>query len=236
MPGGQVYEGEILCRWLGRVPYGEALERQRAAREALIEGKEPEQIWLLEHDPVITTGRRATEGLPDEVQLAAVGIARFAVERGGLATWHGPGQLVAYLIINIGRRGIGVRGFVQAIEEGLIRWLADQGIGAGRREGFPGVWVNDRKICAIGLHIRLGVSIHGLALNLHPELGAFDLFVPCGIPDAKVTSVEALLGRSPSLEEAATTLGPSLAGAIRAAARAPRERRNGPLDGIGPAQ
>ncbi len=210
-------ERPILTRWLGRVPYGEALTLQRAAREAVIAGEAPEQIWLLEHDPVITTGRREAAGVPSEARLSEAGIARFAVERGGLATWHGPGQLVAYLFIDAGGRGIGVRGLVAAMEEGVIRWLASQGIAAGRREGLAGVWVGPEKICAIGLHIRLGVSMHGLAVNLKPDLGAFDLIVPCGIVGAGVSSVAKILGAAPSPEEAAESLGASLVEAIGAA-------------------
>ncbi len=186
----------IELAWLGRVPYREALERQRARREAVLAGEAPEALWALEHDPVVTTGRRPPAGLPDAAWLAARGVELVSTERGGLATWHGPGQLVVYAIIDAGARGMGPRVLVGALEQGLIDWLGARGQAATRREGYPGVWVPSArspagldKIAAIGLHFRRGVSMHGLALNLRPDLSAYGLIVPCGITDASVTSL-----------------------------------------------
>lgn len=116
------------------------------------------------------------------------------MERGGLATVHVPGQLVGYLIVNAGARGIAVRGVVEGIEAGLIAWLSGQGIVAERRHGAPGVWCGDAKIAAVGLHFRRGVSLHGFALNLAPDLACFDWIVPCGLAGSPVTSIAALRG------------------------------------------
>jgi lipoyl(octanoyl) transferase len=183
--------------WLGPVPYGEALTRQRARRDAVLARQAPEAVWLLEHDPpVVTVGRRPAPGNPSPEALAARGIEHVATERGGLATWHGPGQLVGYLIVDAGGRGLGVRGMVAAIEQAVIDWLGGEGIEAERRAGWPGVWAGRDKICALGLHFRRGISMHGFALNLCPDLEAgFGVILPCGIVDGGVTSVERLTGR-----------------------------------------
>lgn len=172
------------------MPYVETRAAQEAHRDGVIAGTAPEELWLLEHDPVVTTGRRRVEGLDPE----RLGCDVVATERGGLATWHGPGQLVGYPIVDVGSRGGGVRSTVSALEEGVIRWLAGQGIAAGRRPEHPGVWVGRDKICAVGLHFRRGVTLHGFALNLCPDLTVFGRFVPCGITDGGVTSLARLGG------------------------------------------
>lgn len=208
--------------WLGRLPYLVALERQRARREEVLAGQAPEALWALEHDPVITTGRRAPDDLPSAEALAARGVALVQTERGGLATWHGPGQLVIYVIIDAAGRGIGVKGTVSALEQAVIRWLGARGVAATLREGFPGVWVPSPtsacgldKICAIGLHFRRGVSMHGLALNLRPSLDGFGLFTPCGVRDGGVTSLLALTGDAPHPEEAANDVLVAVSNALR---------------------
>jgi lipoyl(octanoyl) transferase len=189
--------------WLGRVPYALALERQRQRREDILAGKAPEALWLLEHEPVITTGRRAVEGL-DHLDVPVI-----QTERGGLATYHGPGQLVGYLLLDIGARGGSVRGTVCAVEAGLMAWLQPR-VPAGRREGYPGVWVGKDKIAAIGLHFRRGVTMHGFALNLTVELQRFRGFVPCGIEDGGVTSLQRELESSPAPSEVALEVGDSV--------------------------
>lgn len=210
--------------WLGRVPYGVALEAQRARREAVIAGDAPEVLWALEHDAVITTGRRGVADLPPEAWLTAQGVSLFHVERGGLATWHGPGQLVIYAIVRAAARGLGARGLVTALEDGIIAWIRDQGLEAQRRDGYPGIWVPSSpasldKICAIGLHFRQGVSMHGVALNLRPDLAGFGLITPCGILDAGVTSLERALGHAPSPEQAAIPVITAMIAAIEAHSR-----------------
>jgi len=210
--------------WRGRLPYPQALEQQRARRAAIQAGSAPEALWLLEHDPVITLGRRGAEGLAPPDQLAARGVDVVETERGGLATFHGPGQLVAYLLVDAHGRGWGVRRFVVAIEDALIAWLDTLGVSAGRRDGLPGVWVGTDKIAALGLHFSRGVSMHGLAVNLTTDLSWFDLFVPCGVTDGGVTSVAKLTGTSPDPKAASEALGPILAdrlcsGALESAQR-----------------
>lgn len=202
-------------RWLGRVPYAQALQAQRDHREALRQGRAQDELWLLEHDPVVTTGRRPVPGL-DVDALAARGVPVVATERGGLATWHGPGQLVAYVLIDAARRGLGPRPLVQAVEDAVIAWLAGLGLAADRRPGLPGVWVGHDKICAVGLHLSGGLSMHGLALNLSPDLSVYRLFSPCGIApqDGGVTSVAALRGQAPTAQQAASSLGPALSRAL----------------------
>ncbi|MFT5685089.1 MAG: lipoyl(octanoyl) transferase [Myxococcota bacterium] len=207
----------IPHRWLGRTPYGEALVAQRTHRAAILAGEAQEVIWLLEHDPVVTVGRRPAPGTPSPETLAAQGVAFHAVERGGLATWHGPGQLVAYLMVDAATRRIGVKGLVCAVEQGVITWLSQRGVQAQRRGGYPGVWVLDgipQKICAVGMHFRRGVSMHGIALNLSPDLSGFSLITPCGITDGGVTTLARLQGTAPTPEQAADSLGAALAQAI----------------------
>jgi len=207
----------IEVAWLGRVPYREALARQRERREAVIAGG-PEAMWLLEHHPVVTTGRRDA-GEIDAAALAAAGIDLVDTERGGLATWHGPGQLVGYLIVDLERRHLHVRTLVSAVEQGLIDWLAGCGVEAGRRDGFPGVWVGRDKIAAIGMHFRRGVSLHGFALNLDCDLGGFGRIVPCGITDGGVTRLADRIPGSPSPADAHSAVAASIRWAMSRAAR-----------------
>lgn len=202
----------MKVRWLGTVPYLDALAAQRAHREALIEGREGEELWLLEHPPVITTGRRTVVDLePERVRNA--GFELVATERGGLATCHEPGQLVGYLLIDA--RDLGVWRTVAAVEDALITWLAGEGTPAGRREGYPGVWVGRDKIAAVGLHFRLGRSMHGFALNLVNDLRGFGLVTPCGITDGGVTSL-ARLGRTRAPAAVATEIGDEVRKALDA--------------------
>jgi len=196
--------------WRGRVPYAVALREQRAWRERRIAGETADGMWLLEHEPVITTGRRHVAGL-DPRALVVAGYELHSVERGGLATCHEPGQLVGYIVADV--RDLGPRRFVAAIEGGLLRWLEGEGVVGARRPGFPGVWVAEAKVAAIGIHVSRGVSMHGFAINLVNDLTGFSLIVPCGIPDAAVTSVARLRGRAPSPEAAA----PGVAGCVVAA-------------------
>ncbi len=191
-----------------------ALDNQRARRDAILDGSSPEVIWLLEHPPTITTGRRLAEGTPAPAVLAERGFAFHQTERGGLATYHGPGQLVVYPLVSLAQRGLGVRVFVNLLEQVVIDWLSELGIQACRRADFPGVWVGNEKICALGLHVKRGVTMHGLALNLCPDFRGFAQIVPCGIADGGVTSVERILGVAPSPKKSSETFGERLAWAI----------------------
>ena len=199
---------------LGRRAYGEALELQRAVARARITGDVPQDVLLLvEHDPVITLGRksRGDENLVvDRAALASRGVELFEVERGGDITFHGPGQLVGYPIIDLKRHKQDLHWYLRQVEEVLIRALAPFGIEAGREPKYTGVWTNGRKIASIGVHARDWVTWHGFALNVSTELSWFDLMVPCGIPQVTMTSVErevlehadgACLAPSPALYE-----------------------------------
>jgi lipoyl(octanoyl) transferase len=205
----------VIPQWIGRVGYGWAWRLQHLRRDAVIAGTAPEAFWLLEHDPVITTGRREVGDLPSEQALRARGVELFHTERGGLATWHGPGQLVGYLILSLGAHRLKVRTTIHGVEQGIIDWCRSRGLPADRRGGYPGVWVGSDKICAIGMHFRRDVSMHGFALNLCPDLSGFGLITPCGITDGGVTSVERLLGRAPAPWEAADEVGASVLAALR---------------------
>ena len=193
----------VPVRWLGTVPYPDAWSAQRAHREQVISGDASGELWMLEHPPTITTGRRAAGVNIEAVQRA--GFALFATERGGLATCHEPGQLVGYLIADV--RKAGIRCAVSAIEAGIVAWLARLGVDASRREGLIGVWVGGAKIAALGLHVRRGVTMHGFALNLTNTLAGFDLIVPCGIVGGQVTSLARLLPAAPSVTSAWQALG-----------------------------
>ena len=186
------------------------LDRQRTRRRGVIAGTHPEVLWLVEHGPVITTGRRAVPGLPSAQHLAAMGIALHHTERGGLATYHGPGQLTAYAIVDAWGRGMGAKGAVCAMEQGVIDWLATMNVDGRRRRGFPGVWVGPDKICAIGMHFSSGVSMHGIAINLTNGAEGFALITPCGITDGGITSLARLIGNAPAPDHAAEHLAPHL--------------------------
>jgi lipoyl(octanoyl) transferase len=182
--------------WRGRCAYHTTLDEQRRHREAIINGDASEVVWALEHEPVITTGRREVLDLPEPSWLKARGVEVCATKRGGLATYHGPGQLVVYYLLDVRRRG-GVRNLVCSIESGVLAWLQARGVDAYLSERGRGVWANDRKICAVGLHVRRGVTMHGMALNLHPDLTAYTWFSPCGFEQGSVTSLYEQQGESP---------------------------------------
>jgi lipoyl(octanoyl) transferase len=157
----------------------------------VLAGEDAECLALLEHVSVVTTGRRPVDLSVAERELKAQGIELVHTERGGLATWHGPGQLVGYLICAVARRGWKVRTTVAALESGLQSWLKTQQIESKVQCGHPGVWIGDRKIASIGLHFRRGVSMHGFALNLQPVGSEVSLIRPCGLEPEALTCVEA---------------------------------------------
>jgi len=200
-------ERAVDLRWRGRLPYEQALHEQRARRQQVLSGQGQEVLWLFEHPWVLTTGRRPVPDLPEPAFWEERGVQVVPTERGGLATLHGPGQLVAGLVLDLRARGLGVRRAVHAMEEGLIRWLAGEGIAAARRAGAPGVWVGRDKIASLGLHVQHDVTLHGFALNLSIPLEPFGWFTPCGVQDAGTTSVRDQLGEAPSPQEAALYVG-----------------------------
>ena len=175
------------------MPYAEALALQREAAMARLAGGIADDLLLLvEHPPVITLGRSAKVGnlLASPDLLAARGVELFEVERGGDVTFHGPGQLVGYPIVDLARHRQDLHWYLRQLEEVMIRSLAVSGITARRNPGKTGVWVGDRKIASIGVHARQWVTWHGFALNVTTDLSYFDLMVPCGIQDVTMTSVE----------------------------------------------
>ena len=186
---------------LGRLDYRRALALQRRLVEARQRDRLGDLLLTVEHPPTITFGRGGgREDLRvDEARLAARGVAFEATERGGRATYHGPGQLVCYPILKVARGEL--HQLVWRLEEATIRTLAHYGLRAGRDEAHPGVWVGRDKVAALGLAVRDGVTFHGLALNLEPALDDFELIVPCGLADRGVTSLARLLGATPDRAE-----------------------------------
>jgi len=179
-------------RHLGVVPYGEALEQQRALAEDRIAGRIPDTLLLLEHPPVITLGRGSKQSsLPIDVDaLRRRGIGVFEIERGGDVTYHGPGQLVGYPIIDLQQHRPDLHWYLRQLEAALINALAAFAIPAERNAGYTGVWTGGRKIASIGIHVKQWVTWHGFALNVTTDLSPFSLIVPCGIPDVVMTSIE----------------------------------------------
>jgi lipoyl(octanoyl) transferase len=200
----------IAATWLGRIGYRDAWALQKRLVSARAEGEIPDQLLLLEHDPVLTLGRQADERhvLASPLELERHGIEVIRVERGGEVTYHGPGQLVAYPILRLADRQLLVRPLVAALEAAMIRTCDALGVVAERRDGHPGCWVDvagprPRKIGALGLRIERGVSYHGIALNVDPDLRDFDLIDPCGMPGLLSTSIAEELGRSAELPSTA---------------------------------
>lgn len=189
----QSIERELWVIDLGRRAYGDVLELQRELAGARVRGDvEQDLLLLVEHEPVITLGRASKDShlLADPAQLAKLGVEVYEVERGGDVTFHGPGQLVGYPILDLKRHKQDLHWYLRQIEEVLIRALATLGITGERVPKYTGVWTRNRKIASIGVHARDWVTWHGFALNVTTELSYFDLIVPCGIPQVTMTSVE----------------------------------------------
>ena len=185
----------------GLVDYQEAWDLQRKIHAEVASGSRPNSLLLLEHPSVYTAGRRT-----DDAERPTDGTPVIDVDRGGRITWHGPGQLVGYPIVKL-QNSTELVGFVRELESALISVCADFGITAVRVHGRSGVWIQDsrgdRKIAAIGIRVAKGVTMHGFALNVNPDLAAFGQIVPCGIADADVTSLEIELGRTITIDEVA---------------------------------
>ena len=207
----EIAAGQATCRIIraGVVGYREAWDWQVRIANGVRDGSQPETLLLLEHPHTYTRGRLAPDSdlLLDEATLATRGIAVVETDRGGLITYHGPGQLVAYPIIRLRpglsskRRG-GPHWYVRTLEQIIINVLAEFGLAATIVDGRTGVWTADgeRKIAAIGVKIAGGVAYHGFAINVDPDLTMFDGIIPCGITDRAVTSMAAELGRAVDIE------------------------------------
>lgn len=211
----------LLVENLGRRPYGEVLELQRQVAAERIAGTRPDTLLLVEHDPVVTLGRSTKAGnlLADAKLLAARGVELFEIERGGDVTFHGPGQLVGYPIIDLTQHRQDLHWYLRQLEQVLIDALATYGIEGGRKEKYTGVWVGDRKIASIGVHARSWVTWHGFALNVSTDLSYFDLMVPCGIPDVTMTSIERELRRAVALDEVSSVVAGEFARSFELAQR-----------------
>lgn len=194
---------DILLHRPGLVEYGEALAWQQQHAEAVRSIEASETLAVLQHPPVYTLGMRGGREhlLVAPELLERRGAAVVPTDRGGDITFHGPGQLVAYPILDLRRRGLGPASYVRMLEATLIETLAFFGIEAMRVPGRPGVWAEGAKVAALGVRVRGGVSTHGIALNVSTDLDWFGLIVPCGISDAGVTSMERLLGKAPPHQE-----------------------------------
>ncbi len=191
-------------RFPAPVPYREAYEAQ-IARRSLVETNEAgEALFMLEHAPVFTLGRKADERhlLQSRAALADMGIDVVEVDRGGDVTYHGPGQLVAYPILDLTRRRRSIQWYLRKLEDIVIDFLAEYDLTGERLEGYTGVWVGGAKVAAIGVGIHNWVTFHGIAINVDPDMEHFRLIVPCGIPDKAVTSLKLLLGEAPTMEGA----------------------------------
>ena len=193
---------------LGVVGYAETLELQRRLHRQVVDGTLPDLLLLLEHPHVYTLGRRGKEEdlLSTERELLALGAEIHRTDRGGEVTYHGPGQLVGYPIVDLRRWGGGPLAYVRALETVLVDTLGEFGLSSHSGEKPTGVWVGDAKIAAIGVKIGRGVTMHGFALNVAPDLSYFDRIVPCGMPDAEVTSMAALLTGEIAVEQVAPVL------------------------------
>ncbi len=194
----------LHVRRLGRVPYGPTHELQKELQGARQRGEIADTLLLLEHEPVITLGRaaKAEHVLLSADSLRARGFEVHETGRGGDVTYHGPGQLVVYPIIDLGPDRRDVRKYVRNLEETMIRMCADWGLVAGRVEGMNGTWIEDRKIGAVGVRISRWVTMHGFAFNVTTNLSHFDVIVPCGIRGKGVTSLVHETGTDVTLAEA----------------------------------
>ena len=206
MPRTQTKTVEAI-RFDAPVPYAEGYDAQIARRDEVEAGDAEEALLLLEHTPVLTLGRSAHEShiLQSRAALGKMGIDVVEVDRGGDVTYHGPGQLVVYPILDLKRRDLSIKGYLRALEGVIIDFLAEYDLQGERVEGLTGVWVDGAKIAAIGVGLHNWVTYHGIAINVDPNMAHFDLIVPCGIPDKPVTTMKHLLAKAPTMNEAMTT-------------------------------
>ncbi|MFQ5656943.1 MAG: lipoyl(octanoyl) transferase LipB [Candidatus Methylomirabilales bacterium] len=196
---------ECDAYWLGCVEYGDALTLQRDLASARMRGDVDDCLLLLEHPPVITLGRGAKRKhlLREEDVLKARGIELWESERGGDVTFHGPGQLVGYPIVDLTQHGKDLHVYMRNLEEMLIRTLRTYGVRGERSVGQAGIWTHGAKIASVGVHVSRWVSRHGFALNVSTDLSFFDLIIPCGLSDVRMTSMAAVLGREVAVKEVA---------------------------------
>lgn len=188
---------------LGIVDYGKAYQLQRKLLQKHIDGEGRDFLLLLQHNPVITIGRSGSKSniLISESALAANGIDTYEIDRGGDVTYHGPGQLTGYPIIDLRRFKKDIHWYLRQLEETIIKTLAEYGIAGGRIKEYTGVWVGNEKVAAIGVAIKRWITYHGFAFNINPNMSHFQMITPCGISDKGVTSLTKLLGHEVDIEE-----------------------------------
>ena len=208
----------IASCWLGRVPYQRAWDLQRSLVEQVRAGAAPSTLLLLEHPHVYTMGRKANEDnvLWDEAERRRRSVDLVWSDRGGDVTYHGPGQLVGYPVVDLAGNGLDLLVYLRTLEQSLIDYLAGLGIRGSAVPGLTGVWTDAGKVAAIGVKSNGGVVSHGFALNLTTEMDYFGGIVPCGLVDKEVTSVELLTGRSVPTEEGAHAYAHHFSHAFRA--------------------
>jgi lipoyl(octanoyl) transferase len=199
----------LHVRQLGVVPYGDALELQQQLVAERPAGRVPDTLLLLQHPHVLTLGVRKNAGgshvLATPERLAALGVEVFETGRGGDVTYHGPGQIVGYPIVDLRPDRCDVHRYVRDLEEVMIRVAGEYGVEADRIKGLTGTWVRDEKLGAIGVRVSRWITSHGFAFNVNTDLTYFNLIVPCGIPDRGVTSLSKILGRPLPLAEVEAT-------------------------------
>jgi len=188
---------------LGIINYREAHDLQKRLLKEQIDGIGKDTLLLLQHNPVITIGRSGSRDniLLSESALEKAGIEVFEIERGGDVTYHGPGQLTGYPIINLKNFRKDVHWYLRQLEEVIIKVLAEYGVTGGRIENYTGVWVGNEKVAAIGIGVRRWITYHGFAFNVNPDMSHFGMITPCGITDKGVTSLERLLGHEVDIDE-----------------------------------
>lgn len=205
--GGYNLDNIIKWSYLGLYDYEKALELQRNAKRIVRERNMSGYLLMLEHPPTITLGYslRGDEGKTEikarTEELAGSGIKVYQVDRGGKATYHGPGQLVGYPVLDLRRFKLGAKRYIGKLENMLLKLLEEFGVSARIDEEYPGVWVNNDKVAALGVRIEDRLTTHGFALNVDPELSHFDYIVPCGIRQRGVGSVAGILGKSPQMDD-----------------------------------
>ncbi len=199
---------KVILLDLGQKDYGEVWDIQKDLVEEVISGASQDTLILVEHTPVVTLGRQGSQGdvLVSSEDLSRRGIALFEVDRGGRATFHGPGQLVAYPILKLSGQDRDIHRYLRNLEEVIIRLLARLGVRGERGEGQAGVWIDGQKVASIGIGVKKWVTYHGLALNVDIDLDYFTLIDPCGLDGRKVTSVAKVLSSEARMKEVKKSL------------------------------
>lgn len=221
--------GEMGHQWLGRIGFAEALALQQELAERRQRGEAEDTVLMLEHEPVYTIGKR-----PDQSSLGLGQLPHPVIEisRGGQATYHGPGQLVVYPVLDLRAYGMDLHHYLRALEEAVLAACRAMGLQARRREGLTGVWIADRKLASIGIGVKRWISMHGVAINIGGDLSPFEQITPCGIAGVTMTSLERELGASMGVERAARTFWPHFRHALMRLRADPPSRDAGGAPGL----